>query len=92
MLAASPDFPAPNGSTSTIQAEVIFNRLDQLLAVGMGLPLVTFVKSDGVHMKLFFSSIAEDANVFVPTTKPKEFLEDLRKKIVALIWKNQTHL
>ncbi len=85
MLAASPDFPAPNGSTSVVQADVFFNRLDHMLDLGMGLPLVTFTQADGVHLKIFFSKIAEDANIFIRTTKPKEFLEELKVKIVSTL-------
>lgn len=85
MLAASPDIPAPNGTTSVVQADVFFNRLDHLLDLGMGLPLVTFPQNDGVHMKIFFSKIAEEANIFVRTNKPKEFLEELKVKIVATL-------
>jgi hypothetical protein len=83
MLAAAPDIPAPNGSTSVVQADVFLNRLDHMLDLGMGLPLVTFQQTDGVQMKIFFSKIAEDANLFIRTNKPKEFLEELQVKIVA---------
>jgi hypothetical protein len=85
MLAASPDLPAPNGTTATVQPGVFFNRLDQLLEVGMGLPVASFVQSNGVHLKLFFSLIAEDANIFIPTPKPLDFLEEVRMKIVTAI-------
>ncbi len=83
MLAASPDMPAPIGSTSVVQADAFLNRLDHMLDLGMGLPLVTFPQADGVHMKIFFSKIAEDANIFIRTNKPNEFLDELRVKIVA---------
>jgi len=85
MLAASPDFPAPMGTASTVQSEVLFSRMDQLLAVGMGLPLATFSQSDGVYIKLFFSSLGEEVSVFVPTTQPVQFLNELRNKIVTSI-------
>jgi hypothetical protein len=85
MLAASPDLPAPNGATATVQATVFLNRIDQLLEVGMGLPLASFAQSDGVHLKLFFSLISEEANIFIPTQKPTEFMEEIRMKIVSAI-------
>ncbi len=85
MLAASPNLPAPSGAASTVQADVFMNRLDPLLAVGMGLPLAQFVESQGVYLKLFFSLIGEEATIYVPTPKPNEFLEELKVKLVAAI-------
>ena len=83
MLAASPDIPAPQGTASVVQADAFINRLDHMLDLGLGLPLVTFVQSDGVQMKIFFSKIAEEANLFIRTKHPKEFLEELKVKIVS---------
>lgn len=85
MLAAVPDIPAPNGSTSIVQPDVFLNRLDHMLELGMGMPLVTFPQNDGVHMKIFFSKIAEEANIFIRTNKPKEFLDELKVKIVSTL-------
>ncbi len=85
MLAASPSLPAPSGSAATVQSDVFLNRLEQLLEVGMGLPLAHFVDSKGVYLKLYFSRISEFATVYVPTNRGSEFLKEVKVKIVAAI-------
>jgi hypothetical protein len=85
MLAASPDLPAPQGSASMVRPEVFMSRLDQLVELGMGLPLASLVQNDGVYMKIFFSHLSEETAVFIPTAGGREFLEELRVKLVSAV-------